>query len=472
VTTVRRKWLFVAIIGGGLLTSAVAVTAPPSAAVTTVRTSATTPSIAVQLFADQAETLGANKYPDSFAGATLTPTGVTDVYALLASDARLVSAINAINQAGYPVDIIGVSRSYNQLNALNARLAAADAHLMKMGIKLSQSWPDPASASVMVTVTAPSMADFSALASVIDSPVAASTYPRAVSDVLKSEFGSSVTLYSQDGGTWVAAGRNNDVAPFDDGDQIYGGGATCTGGFNMIGNRSGHVFMITAGHCPSTTWSTQAQQVGTTSTNYLANCGTDHDYQTIYVPKGGIDDVWGAGGALYTVVGQLLPAPGTLIAFDGSVTNEVRDNTVNAINETVYNIYDSIHQCFYNAHPVVQATNPNGTWICRPGDSGGPVIQHTPSSFANVDAVGTIVAYFSTGGAGGSTCVAAQIGDIESVTNTTLLSGLCCAAELVDEELRLAIGKHSSINCQPLPPVTLGRTNERPSNLSSLQNIR
>jgi hypothetical protein len=422
----RRKLLIVAIIGGSLLSSAVTATAPSGAAVTALTASPATPPLAVQIFADQVETLGSSKYPDSFAGAALTPAGVTNVYARLASDAPLVGAINKINKSGYPVDIIGVSRSYNQLNALNATLGAASAHLRRMGIKLAESWPDPSSGSVMVTVAAPGRPDLSALASAVAASVNASTYRQAVSGVLRSQFGSGVTLHSQAGGTWVAAGRYNDVAPFDDGDQITSSaGVTCTGGFNMIGNRSGHVFMLTAGHCGSGTWRTSAQQVGTTSTNYLGACNSEDDYQTIYVPRGGLGGVWGAGGAVYTVVGQLLPAPGTKVAFDGSATGEVRGNTVSHINDTVYNIYDSISQCFFNATPVIVAFNPGNNVICQPGDSGGPVIQHTSSSFVNVDAVGTIVAYLAPQGvSSGSDCVSTQIGSVEFETNTSLLAGL------------------------------------------------
>lgn len=419
--TARQRWLFAAIIGSSLLAFAAVVTAPSSAAVTTVRTSATTPPISVQLFADQVETLGAYKYPDSFAGATLTPAGVTDVYAILASDAQLVKAINTINKAGHPVDIIGVNHSYNQLNALNAKLTGTYAHLLKEGIKLTRSWPDPASGFVMVTVGTPTTSDFSALASATGAPVGASAYGQAVSQELNKEIGPGVKLYSLAGGTWAAAGRNNDTAPFFDGDQIYGGGYTCTGGFNMIGNVSGHVFMYTAGHCPNATWSTGAQQVGGTSTNYLANCSTTRDYQSIYVPGGGIGEVWGNSGALYPVTSWFLPAVGAAITFDGSVTGEVRGNTVTAINATDYGVYDSVHNCTYNAYPVVQAQNPSGTWICRPGDSGGPVYSHTPSQ--DVVAVGMIVAYYSTGGAGGSLCSAAQIGDLMSVTDTSLIYG-------------------------------------------------
>ena len=376
------------------------------------------------MYANRVETLGASKYPDSFAGAELTPDGVTDVYAL-ASDTQLVSAINQINTAGYPVRIIGVSRSYNQLNTLNTAVTAADAHLLKMGIKLARSWPDPSSGSVMVTVAPPSQAQVSALASAAAAQVTASTYSSTVSEVLRSQFGSGVTLQSQAGGTWTAAGRNNDVKPFDDGDQIYRGGVTCTGGYNMIGNKSGHVFMLTAGHCGSGPWKTQAQTIGSTSTNYFGVCATEDDYQTIYSPGGGIGAVWGAGGAVYSVVGQLLPAKGTAIAYDGSVTGEVRNNTVDGLNETIYNAYDSIDHCFFNATPVIVAHNPGGTWICRPGDSGGPVFQHTSSSFANVDAVGTIVVYFSSNGqAGGSECATTQIGSVEAEINSSLLAGL------------------------------------------------
>ncbi|MGD0701154.1 MAG: hypothetical protein ABSA02_14860 [Trebonia sp.] len=425
---VRKRWLLAAVTSVGLVASVVAASAPSSAAAaaTTAKTSTRTPSAAVQMFADQVETLGAGKYPNSFAGARLTQAGVTDVYALPASDARLLRAIDAMNKGHYPVDVIGVSRSYNRLNEIEATVNKADKRLWKSGIRLSQSLPDPATGTVLVSVAAPVRSDISALALTVRGRVTAATYARTVAGVFRTDFGAAVKLSSTAGGTWEASGRNNDTAPFFDGDRIYGGGYTCTGGFNTTGNRSGHVFMFTAGHCPSAQWRTGSAVVGSTSTNYLGACNSEDDYQSIYVPGGGDGDVWGGSGgaSLYTVVGQLLPAPGTLIAFDGSITNEVRDNTVLGINETVYNIYDSVSECFYNASPSIVAANPNGTTICQPGDSGGPVIQHTPSSFANVDAVGTIVAYFSsTGNPYGSECASTQIGSVEAETNTSLITG-------------------------------------------------
>jgi hypothetical protein len=130
-------------------------TAASGAAATAVHASATTPSAAVQLFASEVETLGAYDYPSSFAGATITSAGVTDVYALKASDAKLVSAINALNKFGYPVSIIGVSRSYNQLNALTAALGNSYAHLKKDGVRLVELRPDPSSGSVVAAIAKP-----------------------------------------------------------------------------------------------------------------------------------------------------------------------------------------------------------------------------------------------------------------------------------------------------------------------------
>jgi hypothetical protein len=387
-----------------------------------VRTSAsvTTTSIEVQLFASRVETLGADNYPNSFAGATLTSAGITEVYAILASDAQLVRAINAINTAGYPVEIIGVGRSYNELNTTNAVLTAASGRLREEGIEVTQSWPDPAAGAVMVSIAEPNNSDIAALTSVKGTRVTASDYMDTVSGLLKSEFGQGVTLQSQYSRMWFASGRNNDTAPFYDGDRIYRSNVSCTGGFNMLGNRSGHVFMLTAGHCLSGTWRTGAQTVGSTSTNYLSGSST-HDYQTIYAPGGGLGVVWGNSGALYPVTNQLLPAVGAAITFDGSVTGEVRGNTVNAVNASVY-AYNGINNTYYTAYPVVEATNPNGTWICQSGDSGGPVYSHTPSS--DVWAVGTISAFYPAypNAPGGATCAAAQIGDEESVTNTSLIT--------------------------------------------------
>src|SRR5579875_3219501 len=71
------------------------------------------PSAGVQLFASKVETLGAKRYASSFAGAVLTPGGVTDVYAVPGADGGLSKAIDAINPSRYPVKVLAASRSYS-----------------------------------------------------------------------------------------------------------------------------------------------------------------------------------------------------------------------------------------------------------------------------------------------------------------------------------------------------------------------
>lgn len=396
-----------------------AVTAPAGAAATAVRADATASSTAVQLFASQLETLGASHYPGSFAGATLTPAGVTDIYAVKASDAALVIAINAVNKSGYPVRIIGVSRSYHQLAALNTALGRAYGHLKKDGIRLIQSWPDPSSGSVIVAIAKPANADLAALGAATASPASASTYRGQATSLLRREFGTGIALQSRYAVPWTVAGRNNDTAPFYDGDQIYGP-VQCTGGFNMTGNASGHTFMYTAGHCGSGTWRTGAQTIGSTSTNYLSPT-SGNDFQSIYLAGGGLGVTWTNGANLAPVTGQLLPAVGAAITFNGSVTGEVRGNNVTAVGVTVYGIYNSVGGYYYDATNQIEAVNPNGTYCVRPGDSGGPVYSHTPGS--NVLTVGIITGYYYNGGtAGGSECIATEIGHLESVTNTSLIT--------------------------------------------------
>lgn len=423
ISPCARQWKYLAALASAGVV-AVALISPGAMAATTptappVTTASGSPSEAVQLFASEVETLGVEHYPSTFAGATLEPTGVTDVYAVVASDAKLVSAIEALNTQGYPVKVVGVTRSYSQLNALSAALGQAYSHLKTEGINLSQWGPDPSSGSLEVTLQKPTASDISALASSVGTSVTSSNYGNEASDLLKRQVGTGIMVQSQYAeGSWVAAGRTNDTAPFYGGDQIYGP-STCTGGFNMIGNVSGHAFMYTAGHCGSGTWVTGAQEIGKTSTNYLTPT-SGKDFQSIYLSGGGLGIVWTNGSNLLPVSGRVAPAVGVNITFNGSVTGEVRYNPVIATGVTQCGIWNSVGGFYYCASHQVIASNPNGTWICRPGDSGGPVYKHSGS---DVVAVGIITAYMSVNGAnGGSTCMATAIGYLANVTDTTLIT--------------------------------------------------
>ena len=428
--TIRILVASSAITGCVALTFGVAGAQPTLPPGSPVPASSASPQAAVQQFASQLETLGANRFPKTFAGATFATNGVAVVYAL-PNDSALVSAVSSINTQHYPVTYVKTSRSYDSLNSLNQHLMAQQARLAASGVNLAESWPDPSTGKVDVSITSPTPSDLSALsaasgASAANQPVTDAIYHRAAAALITADAGPGYVVENKYGTTSTASGRNNDTAPFYDGDQITGGqwGLLCTGGFAVTGNASGNTFMLTAGHCGSGQWSTQAQVMGSTSPYgmYWEN-GSTNDFQTIGPISGGaLGYVWVSGGGVDPVTGQLLPAVGSDITFDGSVTGEVPGNTVLAVNATDYNVYASGNGTYYDVYPVVQASNPNGSIICQPGDSGGPVFQRTPSP--DMNAVGTIVAYVSIAGEpGGSECSAEQIGTEEAYSNSSLITG-------------------------------------------------
>jgi hypothetical protein len=392
-------------------------TAPPGTA------GSGSPSAAVDLFASEVETLGVEQYSTTFAGATLEPSGVTVVYAVAASDAKLVSAVQALDTQGYPVQVVAVSRSYSQLEALDAKLLGAYSHLRAEGIDLMQFGPDPASGTVAVTLQKPAASDMSALASAQGAAVTSSNYRDEASALLQREAGTGITLQSQyAAGSWVAAGRTNDTPAYYDGDRIYnlGAPATCTSGFNMVGS-AGNDYMITAGHCGNANWKTQAVTIGPTTHNYLT-ATSGNDFQTIGIgPLGGLGVVWINGSNTAPVSGALFPALGVPITFNGSFTGEVRGATVLDTNYIEPRIWNSVGGYYYDATNQVLAENPSGGILCQEGDSGGPVYSHTPGS--NVEAVGDITAYYSVNNQPyGSECIATQIDHVAYITHTTLIT--------------------------------------------------
>jgi hypothetical protein len=386
-----------------------------------------TPSVDIQLFASKVETLGAAKYADSFAGAVLSPSGVTEVYALPGSDGGLIKTIDAINPSGHPVNVLAASRSYNQLNSLGAKLIAAASSLKAHGVTLARSAPDASTGTIQVSLETPAPSAIAALSAVpvaqkaVGGAVRSANYTAAVSALLSSELGSGFTVKSQYSGTARPADRSHDFPPFYGGDSIVGSfnHIRCTGGFMVTGNKSGRPFMLTAGHCSTDFWAVaDGTGIGPTSTNYWVP-GSTNDFQTITASAGGLPYVWANGEAIHSVAAELLPAVGVQMTFDGAVTGEVPFSTVTAVNATDFNVYDSNSGRTYNVYPVVQATPPPGTVTCQQGDSGGPAYQRTNGN--PVFAIGTIAAFF--GGPGITLlCSAQQIGSEESASNTSLMT--------------------------------------------------
>lgn len=209
------KWLAAAASAGVAAAASIgvvaaALTSPGSAAATTATPRSGTAGwgrspATVDLFADEVETLGVKQYPATFAGATLKPSGVTVVYAVAASDAKLVSAVQALNTHGYPVQVVAVQRSYSQLMAISDKLFRAHSHLQAEGINLSEWGPDPKSGTVAVTLLKPTASDMSALASARGVPVTSSNYRDETSAVLEQQAGAGITVQSQYGAPAFAA---------------------------------------------------------------------------------------------------------------------------------------------------------------------------------------------------------------------------------------------------------------------------
>lgn len=204
-----RKWLAAAASVGvaaavsvGVVVAALTSPGATAASPATARSGTAGPgrlSAAVELFSSEVATLGQKQYPDTYAGGTLEPSGVTVVYAVAASDAGLVRAVQAMNTHGYPVRFVAVKHSLRQLLAISNKLFRAYSHLRAEGINLSGFGPDPKSGTVAVTLIKPTASDMSALASARGTPVTPSNYRNEAAAVLEQQAGAAITLQSRYG---------------------------------------------------------------------------------------------------------------------------------------------------------------------------------------------------------------------------------------------------------------------------------
>jgi hypothetical protein len=350
------------------------------------------------------------------------------VYVTAQNDQQFTAAVAADDSASIPYTLVPVGLSYGALSSITTEIASDAPSLNADGVALMSWGPDPPTGRVDVGVAPPSPSQVSELTSALvaagisTSPsLTSSTYPTGVSALLQRLLGSdAVTVTVDDGPMPLVAGRYGDTSPFWGGDRVYQpnnpvGAFTCTTAFGMIGNASGHTFTTTAGHCLTGQFYTTPSNsiyMGSTSTSYFLNSGKD-DFQTIGTATQGY--VWGNGGSWYPVIGQVVPAVGSDITFDGSVTGEVRGVHVDKVGIcTDFGLpYPPYAETVCN---LIQATG--SSQVCNSGDSGGPVDQHTSgASNSPVDAVGTII------GENGNTCWAEEIGREEAVSNTHLQTG-------------------------------------------------
>lgn len=398
-------------------------TAAYATATSRASVSSTTPIETSQLnqFADQVQTLGQTSYPDSFAGAELTSSGQVLVYAVPSSDASLLAAIKSMNSDDFTVTVVPVGESWSELSGYTENLVNMADTLAADGLHIYMVVPNPATSAVDITLSQPTPGDLNALAAASGLSVTSDNFLSLADSFMTSTLGYTVVAHAMSGAaSWTAAsGRYSDTSPFSGGDEIFGGtyGAQCTSGFATFGS-TGDFYMLGAGHCGGGTWYTDASgstNLGDVTKAYWNN-GEDDHFSTIYVSTQQVKpQVWYSNTAKHNITGWEIPAKGSLITVDGSITGEVPGNTVKYTNSYVYTCNSLDGVCAY-VGPSIVVQNPSGKLICQSGGSGGPMYVRL-STDSDAYAISTISAFWGTSQ---SICAGQQIGTELSHANLTL----------------------------------------------------
>lgn len=271
--------------------------------------------------------------------------------------------------------------------AISNRIDADLKSLAARGIKLTEWGPDPASGKVKIYLT---------------------HYSNAARHALEVRYGTAIVVSRQSMPRPSRYGRTNDTVPFAGGDFVTTPLGGCTSGPTVIGNASGNPFMLLAGHCATVNSTIKTHGVTMGHVTNVRFCNICIDSET--VSGNYADVVWGAGSGsspLYNEDGALFAQPGqgqaSLVTNDSAYSGEIRGITVQAVNQSV-TFSDGI------TTRLLTKTSKSGATICRPGDSGGPWIQHEGNT-GNVKVVGTTV------GGTGTTCYYQQINDIDNWFN-------------------------------------------------------
>ena len=320
----------------------------------------------------------ADRYPDAFAGVrttvgsgeTAAPTAAT-VYVVGAHAAPFLAALRSASPLS-SYKVVDVQHPWSQLTSVTKQIAVADSRWQTRGVRLARYGPDVAMNKVQISLSA---------------------YTPAAAKALTDAYGSDLVSVSATPDTRMyspLSDRYTDSPPFFGGDKIFSPFEGCTGGWITLGNvHPANHWLLTAGHCRSGPWATNGYSIGSTSTNYMNGYGggTSIDIQTIG-PVSAWGDVWGNGSNVYIPTGAPLhPAAQQLITFDGAVSGMVTDNTVTQAGPFCLSPKQTADQNQYCG--LGEAVSTNGTQICAPGDSGGPVFQRTTNG-NYVRAVGTI----------------------------------------------------------------------------------
>jgi hypothetical protein len=153
-------------------------------------------------------------------------------------------------------------------------------------------------------------------------------------------------------------------------------------------------YIITAGHCVTgrpgnVVLNANGVDVGADDAAYYAN-GED-DFGAVRLAGSPTVNVWGGAynsNTLYATYGAEDPAAGTTLAVDGGVAGETRNLTVD----------EDDGGCFPEKSSQVchiLDVDEDYDTFCVPGDSGGPIFQHTNQDFNDVVDAATIVGTYT-----------------------------------------------------------------------------
>lgn len=306
--------------------------------------------------------------------------------------------------------------------ATTSALKNDQASLAGDGIHLNTWGPDPIHGHVQVQLMTPASTDYRALdtaLAVSPGTTNSTNYLSRATQVLQTNYGPGLSVNP-------ALGQQH--ALFDKSDpQPYTGGASiagflgynsqgipqysyCTTGFPLAYGSYPADWVMTAGHCALNNESWSEEQAGGLYkpdmgvTEWTAvNNGSD-DWAVIGGYTTFRDQVLGGpvnSPVPYDLSGSELPPINSPIAWDGSRTGEVR--WVPLINADQCATFSLGNPYYVNETVCNLIVSPNSNpGVAQPGDSGGPVFQHTCSTCNSVYPVATIVGGDNPNGFGGN----------------------------------------------------------------------
>lgn len=373
-------------------------------------------------FAMQVNSIGIKGYASSFSGVTPESANSVEVY-ITGKGTNFVGVVDTMRHHGVNVVFKTAKHSYAQLQSMTRKLAHDDSKLWAKGVHLQGWGPDPASNAVKVTLAAPAKP----AASQDDTGSIA-----AAQAELNQDYGSGWTTVAHSTSSLprTAAGftctRSTDCPEYNAGDSIYLSGISvyCTSGFATTGNKSGTIFILTAGHCGRGNVTVDGDQypMGSVSTQYFQyGNGDNDDFDTIAPPGGQIGPnahgfVWKDwNGDYYPVLSTTVDPPvGSYMTVNGSTTGEKTNNYVE-YDGACFNITDE-HYGTYLLCGAGEAESGSGSAICQPGDSGGPAYVRN-SSATEVYAAGVI----DGDNTSGKVCIFQEISTVLSTANLSIL---------------------------------------------------